>query len=110
MNASNNIADRNTIASFFGFDELDTHNVLKNCNFGFFRTHFGDDAEKKWSEAHPFFYPGDVYRDFTSFDLDFVKNHIDLFLNKRFYTQSGWEFNEKTNKMEFTYKSGYINR
>ena len=109
MNTSN-IANRNTIASFFGLDELNTHNVLMNLNFGFFSAHFGADADSKWIEAHPYFYPNNVSRNFSSFSLDFVQKHIDLFLNKRFYTKSGWEFNEKTNKMEFTYKSGYINR
>lgn len=110
MNASNKIANRESIKSFFGLNELDAHNILMNLNFGFFTTHFGIDADKKWNDAHPFFYPGNVYRDMTSISLDFISEHFDLFLNQKFYTAGGWEYNSQTNRVEYVYKSGYIVR
>ena len=107
---TNKIADRESIETFFGLNELDAHNILMNLNFGFFATHFGVDADAKWIDAHPFFYPGNVYRDFSSFSLDFINKHFELFLNKQFFTSGGWELNPQTNRVEYVYHSGYINR
>jgi hypothetical protein len=57
METNNKIATRQTIADYFGTDDLTTHRILMNTNWGFFFfvTHFGDDAQKMWDEAHPFF-------------------------------------------------------
>lgn len=110
MNASNKIADRESIKSFFGLNELDAHNILRNLCFGFFKDHFGSDADAKWIDAHPFFCPGNVYRDFSSFSLDFINQHFDLFLNKQFFTSGGWELNPQSNRVEYVYKSGYVDR
>lgn len=109
MNTNNKIANRSTIAEFFGTDELTTHRILMNLNFGFFKSHFGTDADMMWEAAHPFFYSNGIYRDYTSISLDFIANHFQLFSGKQFFTSAGWEYNEKINKMEYRYKSGYTN-
>lgn len=99
---NNKIANRQTIADYFGTDQNTTHNILMNINWGFFRNHFGDDAEKMWTEA----------RSLTnwSISIDFIEKHFDLFANNQFYTSAGWVMNPQTNKIEWTYKSGYIKK
>ena len=108
MTTSNNIANRNTISTFFGIDELTTQRIMTNLSFGFFTSQFGTEADAKWNEAHPFMYPNNINRDFTSISLEFVAKHFELFSKKQFFTKSGWKFNQETNKMEFAYESGYI--
>ena len=105
---NNKIATRTTIADFFKTDDLTTHRILMNLNWGFFATHFKDDANKMWDEAHPFLYPAHPSKDYTSISLDFIALHFDLFSKKQFVTSAGWEFNPQINKMEWTYNNYYI--
>ena len=108
MTTSNKIANRNTISTFFGIDELTTQRIMTNLSFGFFSSQFGIEADAKWNEAHPFMYANNINRDYTSISLDFVAKHFELFSKKQFFTKSGWKFNQETNKMDFAYESGYI--
>lgn len=78
MTTNNKIANRKTIAHQFQTDELTTHRILMNLNFGFFITHFGDDAKAMWKEAHPFLYPSGL-QDYTSFSLNFLERYFNLF-------------------------------
>ena len=48
MTTNNKIANRQTIADYFGTDDLTTHRILMNTNWGFFVNHFGNDAQKMW--------------------------------------------------------------
>lgn len=105
---TNSVANRKSIAAFFGTDELTTHRILMNLCFGFFRSHFGADADAKWDEAHPFTYPNNPSKDYSSISLQFIAQHFELFSKKQFITGSGWVHNEKTNRMEFTYTTGYV--
>lgn len=105
---SNGIANRKSIAEFFGTDELTTHRILQNLCYGFFISHFGSDADAKWEDAHPFTYPNNTAKDYTSISLDFIAKHFELFARKQFVTGSGWQHNEKTNRMEYTYTTGYV--
>lgn len=105
---STGIANRKSIAAFFGTDELTTHRILSNLCFGFFRSHFGADADAKWHEAHPFTYPNNASKDYTSISLEFIARNFELFARKQFVTGSGWQHNEKTNRMEYTYTTGYV--
>ena len=108
MKAINNkIANRQTIRDYFGTDDLTTHRILMNCNWGFFATHFGDDAEKMWDDAHPFLYSSYPSKDYTSISIDFIEKYFDLFSKNQFWTTAGWKFNPKTNKVEWIYDSGY---
>jgi len=107
MNTNNKIANRQTIADYFRTDDLTTHRILMNTNWGFFVSHFGDDAQKMWDDAHPFLYPAHPSKDYTSFSIDFIEKHFNLFAKNQFWTSAGWEFNPKINKMDWTYKSGY---
>lgn len=108
MNTTNQIATRKSIAVYFKTDELTTHRILMNLNYGFFKSHFGNDADSKWNEAHPFYYPNNIYRDFTSISLAFIAKYFDLFSTKQFYTTAGWKYNETTNRMDYSYDSGYV--
>jgi hypothetical protein len=107
---NNKIANRKNIANYFGTDQNTTHRILMNTNYGFFRNQFGDDAEKMWSEAHPFLHSAYPSIDYTSMSIDFIEKHFDLFANNQFYTSGGWEMNTQTNKIEWTYKTGYIKK
>ena len=78
-----------------------------NINWGFFITHFGNDAQKMWDDAHPFLYPENQFKDYSSFSIDFIEKHFDLFSKNQFFTSAGWEFDDKIKKMVWTYKSGY---
>ena len=106
-NTENKIANRKTIRDYFGTDELTTHRILTNTNWGFFVTHFGDRAEKMWEEAHPFLNSAHPSKNYTLFSIDFIEKYFNLFANNQFFTSAGWEYNSKTNKTEWTYKSGY---
>lgn len=105
---SNKIADRQSIAAFFGTDASTTHRILSNLSFGFFRYHFGTDADAKWNEAHPFTYHNSCEKNYFLISLDFIADHFELFAKKQFKTGSQWQHNEKTNRMEFTYTTGYV--
>jgi len=107
MTINNKIATRPNIADYFNTDELTTHRILMNLNYGFFVSHFGDEAKKMWDEAHPFFYSAHPSKDYTSLSIDFIEKHFDLFSKKQFWTSAGWEINPKTNKTEWTIKKGY---
>lgn len=104
----NQIANRQTIDDRFSTDSLTTHRILMNLNWGFFVAHFGKDAQKKWDDAHPFLYPSHPSKDYTAFSINFIEKHFSLFSKNQFFTNSGWEFNPKINKMEWTYKTGYV--
>lgn len=101
------IANRETIADYFGTDEAVTHRILMNTNWGFFVSHFGDNAQQMWEEAHPFIYAAHPSKDYSAFSIDFIEKHFDLFSKKQFWTSAGWVHNPKIDKMEWTYKSGY---
>lgn len=104
---NNKIATRGNIAAYFATDEETTHRILMNTNWGFFVTHFGSDAQNMWDEAHPFQYPAHPSKDYTSFSIDFIEKYFTLFANNQFWAAAGWEFNPKTNKMDWVYTSGY---
>jgi len=105
---NNKVATRQTISDFFNTDSLTTHRILMNLNWGFFRTHFKNEADKLWDEAHPFLYPSHNSKDYTSLSIDFIQKYFDLFAGKQFVTSAGWEFSEITKKYEWEYKSYYI--
>ena len=107
MRNTDKIANRQTIANTFNTDELTTHRICMNTNWGFFVHQFGDDAQKMWDEAHPFTYPEHPSKDYTAFSLDFIAKHFELFSTSQFWTSANWEYNPNINKMEWTYKSGY---
>ena len=107
MTTNNRIANRQTISDYFGTDDLTTHRILMNISWGFFTTHFGNDAQKMWDDAHPFLYPEHPSKDYTSFSVEFIEKHFDLFSKKQFFTSAGWEFDDKIKKYVWTYKSGY---
>ena len=109
MTTDTKIANRKNIADYFKTDELTTHRILMNTNWGFFVSHFGSDANKMWEEAHPFFYPSGISKDYTSMSIDFIADHFELFASKQFFAVAGWEHNPEINKMEWRYKSGYKN-
>lgn len=104
---NNKIATRQTISQFFKTDEVTTHRILMNTNWGFFVTHFGEKAQEMWDEAHPFLYQAHPSTDYTSFSIDFIQKHFELFARNQFWTNAGWQVNSKTNKTEWTYTSGY---
>ena len=108
MKTNNKIANRQTISDYFGTDDLTTHRILMNINWGFFTTHFGNDAQKMWEDAHPFLYPENQFKDYSSFSIDFIEKHFDLFSKNQFFTSAGWEFDPKIKKYVWTYNSGYV--
>ena len=82
------IADRTTIAKAFGTDPLTTHRILQNLGWGFFRSHF-EDYDAKWAEAHPFTNE-DGSKSWNDIDIEFIRQHFELFAGKQFLTSSGW--------------------
>lgn len=103
---TNKVANRNTIAEAFKTSSLTTHRILMNCNYGFFRSMFGENADKMWSDAHPFTYESG-YRDFMSLNIDFINENFELFASHAFTTWAGWEHNSKTGKTDWVYKNWY---
>ena len=108
----NRVANRPSIAERFGTDGLVTHRILQNINYNFIKENIanndGDLADQLWKDSHPFKCSAHFSRDFSSFDLDFIEKYFDVFATTQFWTSAGWELNEKTNRMEWTYKSGYV--
>ena len=108
MNIQNKIADRVTIQQYFGTDHATTDRILQNTNWGFFTAHFGDQAKQMWDEAHPFYHEHCDSRNYYLFSIDFIEKYFDLFSSYQFYTTAGWgDFNPKTGRVEWVYKSGY---
>lgn len=101
-----NIATRPNIALAFNTDELTTHRILMNLNWGFFQTHFGENAQMMWEAAHPFLYPSG-HKNFTEIDIQFIRSNFELFASYQFTTSAGWELNEKTRKCDWVYHSYY---
>lgn len=95
------------ISKYFNTDELTTHRIAQNLCFGFFIEHFGEDSEKAWKEAHPFKCVSCDLIDYRKVDLSFIKKHFELFAGLQLTTFSGWEWNEKTNRPEWTYRTFY---
>ena len=101
------VATKQSVADYFKTDDLTTHRIISNTSWGFFLTHFKDNAQEMWEEAHPFLYPAHPSKDYTSFSINFIEKHFEIFSKQQFWTSAGWEFNPTINKMEWTYKSGY---
>jgi hypothetical protein len=104
----NLVATRPSIAEYFGTDELTTHRILMNLDWGFFAANFGDAAKEKWDEAHPFLCSAHPSKDYHSLSLKFIEQHFELFSTMQFTTSAGWEYNEKTGKMDWVYNSRYV--
>lgn len=109
----NKVANIQTVAETFGTDDLTTSRILNNCCFGFFATHFGEEKDNKWKEAHPFKYPNHDSINYHEISLDFIKNHFELLATNQLTISSGWKHDKEARKMywdiDVTYRKEPVN-